>query len=201
MSVTITKGTAKKPARRARAANPDYLSLDVTSGRKSPAGKRVSPESKDLGLVYTAGHPVNILQFANVYKVDSEGRIATAKAGVAAAAVLRIAGQMKWNQGDLVARLGLSKSTVNRKISQKQSLDVDQSERLVGLSRLIGQVQDIVDDAGNPEGFDAAAWLGRWLEKPNPALGGKLPWKYLDTMEGQSVIASLLNKIRSGAYA
>jgi len=39
-------------------------------------------------------------------------------------------------------------------------------------ARLIGQVQAMVEQSGNPEGFDAAHWLGAWLDEPLPALGG-----------------------------
>lgn len=74
------------------------------------------------------------------------------------------------------------------------------SERVIGLMSLIGLVEGMV--AGNESsGFNAAKWLGAWLDAPLPALGGARPGSYLDTMVGQEMIASLLALAESGAYA
>lgn len=185
------------------AASRDLKKHIITTPLIKTATKRAREHSEPvvLGIWGESKALLDLLHYRGVYGGGSENRIATAKAGVEPSKLAMIASEMKWAQGDLIARLGLSQSTVKRKVTQHKMFDVDQSERLLGLSRLIGQVQHIVEDAGNPEGFDAPAWFGRWLEKPNPALGGVAPWKYLDTMEGQSVLASLLNKMWTGTYA
>jgi uncharacterized protein (DUF2384 family) len=67
--------------------------------------------------------------------------------------------------------------------------------------RLVGQVQAMVNESGNPKGFDAAKWLAQWMEQPIPALGGKNPASMMDTAEGQAVVSSLLAKMQTGAYA
>jgi hypothetical protein len=54
---------------------------------------------------------------------------------------------------------------------------------------------------GTAEGFDASRWVGEWLERPLPALGGAKPAEYMDTMEGQELISRLLAQAQSGAYA
>jgi uncharacterized protein (DUF2384 family) len=59
----------------------------------------------------------------------------------------------------------------------------------------------MVEQSGNPAGFDAARWLSNWLSKPLPALGSETPASYMDTFEGQRLVADLLSMGQSGAYA
>ena len=59
----------------------------------------------------------------------------------------------------------------------------------------------MVKESGDPEGFNAAEWLSRWLREPLPALGGQMPIKLLDTMAGQALVSQALSRIQSGAYA
>jgi hypothetical protein len=55
----------------------------------------------------------------------------------------------------LCALLGLKLSTINRKL-QHHLLLSPESERLMGLQRLIGQAEALVRDYGDPEGFEAS---------------------------------------------
>jgi len=48
--------------------------------------------------------------------------------------------------------------------------------------------------------FDATKWLGQWIERPQPALGGRKPADLLDTPTGVELVARLLGSIESGAY-
>lgn len=66
--------------------------------------------------------------------------------------------------------------------------------------RLIAQVQRMVRESGNPEGFDAAAWVSRWLDTPVPALGGQRPIDLLDTTEGQAKVVTVIAQMQTGAY-
>jgi uncharacterized protein (DUF2384 family) len=59
----------------------------------------------------------------------------------------------------------------------------------------------MVQDSGNPKGFDLAAWISRWLNDPVPALAGARPIDLLDTMEGQALVSTTLAQLQSGAYA
>ena len=97
--------------------------------------------------------------------------------------------------------LNLPPATVNRKFSKDELLAPDQSERVVGMARLIGQLQAMVEDSGDPANFDATAWLSRWLREPLPAFGGAPPFDYMDTMEGQALVSQALGQTQSGAYA
>lgn len=74
------------------------------------------------------------------------------------------------------------------------------SERVIGLMSLIGRVEAMVSRNG-ATGFNAAKWLGAWLNSPLPALGGVRPGSYLDTMTRQDVLSELIAMTESGAYA
>ncbi|MBS0370578.1 MAG: DUF2384 domain-containing protein [Proteobacteria bacterium] len=80
-------------------------------------------------------------------------------------------------------------------------LSTDQSERVLGLERLIGQVAVMVGDSGDSTGFDAARWVGDWLEQPIPALGGAKPADYMDTIEGQELVSRLLVQSQAGVFS
>jgi uncharacterized protein (DUF2384 family) len=89
---------------------------------------------------------------------------------------------------------------LNMQAKQNQTLSPDESERVLGMARLVGQLEAIVQESGNAEGFDAAAWMSRWLHEPLPALGGVRPIDLMDRMEGQGVVATALAQMQSGAY-
>lgn len=98
-------------------------------------------------------------------------------------------------------RLGLSRATISRKEMDAALLSKDESKRVLGIENLIALGQSMVEESGDPSGFDAARWLGNWLAKPLPALAGATPASYLDTFEGQKLVADLLSMTQSGAYA
>lgn len=77
----------------------------------------------------------------------------------------------------------------------------DNADRVLGVEALIGMVQTMVDQSGDPTGFDAARWVSEWIIAPLPALAGETPASYMDTFEGQKLVAELLSMSQSGAYA
>jgi putative toxin-antitoxin system antitoxin component (TIGR02293 family) len=81
------------------------------------------------------------------------------------------------------------------------ALSPGESERVIGFVKLVGHLAAIVQESGNPEGFDAAAWMSRWLNEPVPALGSARPIDLMDTMEGQALVSTTLGQLQSGAYA
>jgi hypothetical protein len=69
------------------------------------------------------------------------------------------------------------------------------------LRQLIEQVEVMVAESGNPEGFRAADWVSGWLETPNPSLDGKCPSAYVDQPGGPELLSRLLAQMQSSAYA
>lgn len=145
--------------------------------------------------------PFDVLDFAFIYRASPFERIEWIKHGLEARMVIELATRLDTSQEHLMTRLGLPRATIVRKSKARENLSTEQTERVVGLSRLIGQVQTMVEQSGEPEGFDAAHWVADWLERPNPALGGRRPAELMDTVGGQELVGSVLAKMQSGAYA
>lgn len=139
--------------------------------------------------------------YRELFAASPQARIAMIRQGVPAIEAKRLVQALGVEQKVFYQALGLKTATVNRKITQSEQLASDESERLLGVARLIGQVEAIVAESGDPKGFDAPEWLSRWLREPLPALGGTPPMALLDTMEGQAMVAEALARIQSGAYA
>ena len=73
--------------------------------------------------------------------------------------------------------------------------------RVLRLQSIVGQVQTMVEECGDPTNFDAAAWTGDWLTAPQPALGGRQAMEFLGTVTGLQLLSDLLMKNVTGAYA
>jgi uncharacterized protein (DUF2384 family) len=106
------------------------------------------------------------------------------KHGIRAAEAKRIIAELAIGQAAALKALSLSPATVNKKAKQNQPLSPSESERVIGLARLVGQMEAAIQESGDPEGFDAAAWMSNWLNEPVPALGGargpsitSTPWR------------------------
>ena len=69
-----------------------------------------------------------------------------------------------------------------------------------GRGRLIKQVELLLRQSGNSEPFDAAAWVDRWLHRPNHALGGAAPELYLNTPAGEALLSRLIGAMAAGSY-
>lgn len=141
------------------------------------------------------------LPYRDLYRSDRTGRIEMIRHGINAIAFRELASRMRLQQKDLLNALRMSQATVSRKITDQKPLSSADSEKVLGVATLIGQVESLIADSGVSEGFDAAEWVGRWLSAPHRALGGQLPLSYLDTNEGLSLVADLLARQQSGAYS
>ena len=127
--------------------------------------------------------------------------VAMAKQGLPANAVPEFAERMGVSSEWLFSRLGLASATIGRKLRSDTPLSTEEGARTLGLARLIGLAQRIVEESGTPASFNAAAWVAHWLEQPLPALGGEPPAHFMDTSEGQAIVAGLLAQIQHGTYA
>lgn len=179
MSVAITD--SRKPAKRAKGI------VSLAKPKSSATALRIEIKVPD--------------RFRDVYTASPEDRIKMIRRGMPATEARRLVQVLGVEQKAFYHALGLKTATVNRKIAQSEQLSSDESERLLGVAKLIGQVEAIVAEAGDPQGFSAPEWISRWLREPLPALGGTAPIDLLDTMEGQAMVAEALARIQSGAYA
>jgi putative toxin-antitoxin system antitoxin component (TIGR02293 family) len=141
------------------------------------------------------------LTYLAVYRASPLERISMIKHGIRATEAKRIIADLAIGQGAALKALKLSAATVNKKAKQNQTLSPGESERVIGFAKLVGQLEAVIQESGTPEGFDAVAWMSRWLKDPIPALGGARPIDLMDTMEGQALVSTTLAQLQSGAYA
>lgn len=179
-----------------------------TSGRakQAPPSKGITrPKSKTLS---TAGgnQPFDWFipteeGFVTLYKASVLTQVQWVKGGLGAGTAKAILGQLRVPKGEALAALQIPAATVNRKAKTNAPLSTAEGERVLGVGRLLGQLQTMVRESGNPEGFDAAAWLSAWMSAPVPALGGARPLDLMGTMTGQALVSQVLAQMQSGAYA
>lgn len=124
-------------------------------------------------------------------------RIAAIREGVPTKLFNVMAEHMQIPKGRLLAWLGIPETAIKR----KSRLGACEGEKILDLARLIGQIQKMVRESGDPQGFDAAAWLAVWLKGPNPAFGGRAPGALLDTAEGRTLVGQVIARMQSGAYS
>jgi len=146
------------------------------------------------------GQP-GLTPYLGVYRASPLERIGMIKHGVPATEAKRVIEALGIGQGAVLKALKLSTATVNKKAKQEHTLSPAESERVIGMARLVGQVEAMIQESGNPEGFDALSWMSRWLQEPLPSLGGVRPMDLMDTMEGQALVSTTLAQIQGGAYA
>ena len=137
---------------------------------------------------------------ASLYPFEAFERVEMVKEGVPARLLVLISEDMAIPKDKLYATIGLARATVNRKLREQQVLSQDESERVLGIARLVGQVSTMVKESGRPDGFDAARWVAAWLDQPQPALGGQRPAALMDTADGRTIVSDLIARMQSGAY-
>lgn len=142
-----------------------------------------------------------IFDYRAVYDAAPTDRIGVIKKGVPARKAKQFFTCFHFDQKIMFDALNLKTATVNKKAVKDEALSIEDSERVIGLVKLVGQVQTMVEESGDPEGFDAHEWLSAWLRHPLPAYGGVKPIEYLDTMEGQAMISRTLAQMQAGVYA
>lgn len=175
-------------------------SRGATQLLKTPAAKKSIGRLKDRATGQsTAGKNFHI-EPREVYAYDPAERIAVIRQGIPASQVSELAARMNMTKEWVMEHLRISRATLNRKVRDKKSLTQDESERVLGMATLIGQVESMIAQSGNPQGFDVAHWMASWITTPIPALGGQRPADFLDTVEGQKLISNLLASAQSGAY-
>lgn len=67
------------------------------------------------------------------------------------------------------------------------------------LAAVVATVQRLVEESGDPTGFDAEAWTREWVQEPLRTLGAR-PIDLLDTDEGLAEVLRLLRQIQAGVY-
>jgi len=173
---------------------------DVTIHDRSGRVVRRYP-SRDVFLVYEPKKGVDAYARAVAAATPSE-IIATERRGVQSQLLKDLSKRMHLPATRLFDIVGIPKATAEKKVAAGELVSGSGGQAALGMIKLLGIAQELVDNSTAKEarGFDAANWLGQWLERPQQALGGEKPADMLDTPTGIDVVARLLGSIASGAY-
>ena len=124
------------------------------------------------------------------------------RTGVVGSFIKDLSKRMEIPSSRIFSILGIPKATAEKKAAAGEMVAGSGGQAAIGMVKLLGVAQEIVANstASQARGFDAAKWLGQWIEHPQPSLGGRRPADLLDTPTGVEVVARLLGSIESGAY-
>ena len=139
--------------------------------------------------------------YRKLYRTQLPERIGLIKAGVRAVEAKIWLEMSTIGFLILLEALDLPAATFKRKVKSDAKLSKAESERVLGFARLVGQLEAMIDEAGDSTNFNARTWMSRWLTEPLPALDNAKPIDYMDTIEGQNLISQKLAQVVSGAYA
>lgn len=161
--------------------------------------KRPASESPvDAALRAAMGRATS--SYAVFWNLCRNERIELLRCRLPASLVDRLSEEMQITREQLSNWLGLAQRRPRTRLGDEK-LSLADSERVLGIARLIGQVETIVAESGDATGFNAAEWTGRWLSGPNRALAQRSPGDFMDTADGRDLAFGLVAQLQSGAYA
>lgn len=137
-----------------------------------------------------------------VSRATPDQLVALERRGVEGVLIKHLAKDMALRHSRIFKILGVSRATAYTKASPGKVISGAGGHAALGIVKLLGIAQSIVgkSTSSEAEGFDTAKWLGIWIERRQPSLGGKKPSEFLDTPTGIEMVARLLGAIESGAY-
>lgn len=173
----------------------------AAAGKATQLGRKAKPTVKTNEPQLFGGFKPTKEGFVALYKASVLTQVEWIKKGLGARDAKLILGHLRVPRGEALTALQIPAATVNRKAKTNAQLSPAEGERVLGVGRLLGQLQTMVQESGNPDGFDAPAWLSAWMSAPVPALGGARPLDLIDTMTGQALVSQMLAQMQGGAYA
>lgn len=128
---------------------------------------------------------------AKVSRLTPMEKMKLSKKGVTKKYLEKVKEKMMLDYQKLAIVLSINRATlINKKEEEKFS--AAQSERIIGLDALYNQG---LETFRNKEKLDA------WLDAPNRALGGKIPYEVMDNQFGREEVQNLLGRIQWGVYS
>jgi putative toxin-antitoxin system antitoxin component (TIGR02293 family) len=135
------------------------------------------------------------------FEPDWEKNIQLIKNGMEPSYLVNFAKSANISRDRLYLMLGLSRSTIEKKIKDNELLSVEQSEKVFSLKKLFDKLDGMLPEKRESGSPTVCAMLMAWLEAPMPALNGRTPFEFMDTADGRNMVLNLLEKIEAGIYA
>jgi Protein of unknown function (DUF2384). len=97
---------------------------------------------------------------------------------------------------------GIPKATFTKKLRGRSLIGGAAALSLMDMFDLVNTIEDMVqrDPAAGAESFNAEEWVGEWIQKPNPALGGQRPADLWDTPAGRDAVLRVVGAAREGVF-
>ena len=128
-------------------------------------------------------------------------RVNLIRGGIPSVLVKRLALEMHLSVPEVSRIAGLAPTTVLRKLEKHAKFNTNQGERILGLARLIGQVQAVVCESGENRRGHAGRWVAEWVNSPLPSLDGWRPRDLMDLDAGRELISAAVARIHSGEFS
>lgn len=194
---------SKIPSRSLRASRPkkDLSGLTMFAGSSPSSG--TSLRGSNRGVVIGYMHDKGVDDFVQqVRRATPIQLVEVERHGVNGRFLKDLSKRINIPAARVFTMLGVPKATAEKKAMQGELLSGSGGQAAIAIAKLLGTAKSIVENSTSPQakGFDSAKWLGQWLERPQPALGGRKPADLIDTPTGVEVVARLLGAIESGAY-
>lgn len=192
----------------------------VRVGRRRPAkrvasdraNKTVAPKAAvdkrdERGTVlsiYAPGASRATLERADFVAVLSKATtmdlVTIERQGVPAQLFAFLANRLQVPLSEVLRITGAPRSTTLRKLSAGGRLNGTVGQAALGVTRLLAKAREMAAESTHPDAanFDVSRWLGEWIRKPQPALGGRKPEELLDTPSGLDAVMRVLGAIQSG---
>jgi putative toxin-antitoxin system antitoxin component (TIGR02293 family) len=122
---------------------------------------------------------------------DYTAVIHRARAGLPYAALEAVAKRYGIPLATVAQVIDLPARTLARRKKERR-LSAGESDRLVRVARVAAQAEDVLNDHQK---------AGRWLQKPNRALGGAIPIDLLSSDLGADQVETILGRIEYGVYS
>jgi putative toxin-antitoxin system antitoxin component (TIGR02293 family) len=150
-------------------------------------------------FAYEGGVDRFVEQFAKASPLEI---VHVERTGVSAALLKDLGQRMNIPNKRMFEIVGVPKATAEKKAASGAKVLGSGAQATLGLVRLLAIVNEMLAASTHCAAgdFDAALWLGEWIERPQAALAGQRPADLLDTPTGVQLVAHVLGSMQSGAY-
>ncbi len=178
--------------------------LPLGERKSSSAGTPVPAGGGDAAVSGQIRWPVQVPRFRALLRTAPlRDRVLIERVGVPYQVVEGLISRIGVSTTDFQRTIGIPKATFIKKMKDKARFAGSSGQSVVGVLELINRVEDMLAaERDNPEaqGFDVEKWVGEWIQRPQPALGGLAPAELMDTPTGRESVMRVLGALQSGAY-
>lgn len=173
----------------------------VAAAKPTPIQGRKSQTSRGAIISYNPAHGVDsfVQRLAEATPMEL---VEVERHGVKGRFVKDLSRQIEIPAVRLYEILGVPKATVEKRSTEGTEITGAGGQAAIAMARLLAQAREMAGHSVSPQAksFDAARWLGQWIERAQPALGGRKPAELIATPTGAQMVSRLLGAIESGAY-